>query len=186
MEETVKENEQKEIKTNKSKLNLFFKVSIFVWIIVILICGTYLFNSFSMVNKYDVDKFKLGKFEITTLNGVLKKNRKLVYASDKNDVVTLKYDINDLTLNNVYEYLQELSSEGYTIVNLEDLYMRENINFYPALLELVFGTLMPKVQVLLFLHKKCHFALRSCCVFQGVPKFLQAVYNVVFINPQLA
>ena len=124
MEETVKENEQKEIKTNKSKLNLFFKVSIFVWIIVILICGTYLFNSFSMVNKYDVDKFKLGKFEITTLNGVLKKNRKLVYASDKNDVVTLKYDINDLTLNNVYEYLQELSSEGYTIVNLEDLYMR--------------------------------------------------------------
>ena len=76
MEETVKENEQKEIKTNKSKLNLFFKVSIFVWIIVILICGTYLFNSFSMVNKYDVVKFKLGKFEITTLNGVLKKNRK--------------------------------------------------------------------------------------------------------------
>lgn len=124
MEDVTKEIKTEEKKVKKSKIGIFFKIAIVVWVIVILVCGLYLFNSFRMVKKYDVDKFKLGKFEIVTLNGVLNKDRTLVSASEKNGVITLKYDIKEITLNNVYEYLEELSSEGYTVVNLEELYMR--------------------------------------------------------------
>lgn len=125
MEDAVKETEKEETKSKKkSKLNIIFKILIAIWIIVIVLCALYLINSFRLLNKYDVDKFKLDKYEIVTLNGVLKKNRELVYASEKKGVITLKYDIEGISLNNVYEYLEELSSEGYTIVDLEDLYMR--------------------------------------------------------------
>lgn len=116
--------ENNKTQEKKSKTSVFFKSVVVFFIIVILGCSAYLLNSFRLVKKYDVDKFKLGKFEVTTLNGVLKKNRKLVYASEKKGVVTLKYDIKSMSLNNVYEYLEELSSEGYTVVNLEELYMR--------------------------------------------------------------
>ena len=124
MEEAVKEVEKEEKNKKKSKLNIVFKILIGIWIITIVLCALYLINSFRLLNKYDVDKFKLDKYEIVTLNGVLKKNRELVYASEKKGVITLKYDIEGISLNNVYEYLEELSSEGYTIVDLEDLYMR--------------------------------------------------------------
>jgi len=125
MEDAVKEVEKEETKgKKKSKLRVIIKILIAIWIIIIVLCALYLINSFRLLNKYDVDKFKLDKYEIVTLNGVLKKNRELVYASEKKGVITLKYDIEGISLNNVYEYLEELSSEGYTIVDLEDLYMR--------------------------------------------------------------
>lgn len=124
MEDAVKDVEKEEKNKKKSKLNIIFKILIGIWIITIVLCVLYLINSFRLLNKYDVDKFKLDKYEIVTLNGVLKKNRELVYASEKQGIITLKYDIEGISLNNVYEYLEELSSEGYTIVDLEDLYMR--------------------------------------------------------------
>ena len=87
-------------------------------------CSYYIINTKNMIKKYDVDTFKLDKYEITTLNGVLRSNKKLIKASSKNGVITLNYDAAKMSLNNIYEYLQKLSSQGYEIVNLEEKYIR--------------------------------------------------------------
>lgn len=123
MEQKEVITETNEKKSKKSKGSLATKIIIVLSLLVVVICSFYLYKSLSLVKKYDVDKIKIGEHEIATLNGVLKKNRKLVYASE-GDIITLKYEIEGMTLNNVYEYLGELSSEGYVVWNLEELYMR--------------------------------------------------------------
>ena len=87
-------------------------------------CSYYIISTKNMIKKYDVDTFKLDKYEVTTLNGVLRSNKKLIKASSKNGIITLNYDAAKMSLNNIYEYLQELSSQGYEIVNLEEKHIR--------------------------------------------------------------
>ena len=118
----MEENEKIEIK--KSKWDKFFVGIIIFSVILIIGCAGYLINSYRLLKKYDVDSFMLTKFEIPTFNSAVRPMKKLVSASEKNDVITLKYDIKKISLNDVYAYLEKLSLKGYTIINLEDLYMR--------------------------------------------------------------
>jgi len=120
MDEIV-ENKNTESKSNKNKILI---AVIIVSSLVILGCAGYLANSFYMLKKYDVNSFKLDKFEIPTFNSALKSKKKLVAAFESKDKITLKYDIKKIKLNDVYAYLEKLSLDGYTIVNLEDLYIR--------------------------------------------------------------
>ncbi len=114
-----------EINENKySKKNRVFIIVIICSTILIIGCLGYLFNSFRLIKKYDVDSFKLGGFEIPTFNSALNSKKKLVAAFEKNGVITLKYDIKKISLNDVYAYLEKLSLKDYVVVNLEDLYMR--------------------------------------------------------------
>ena len=120
--ENVNENNEN-VKSKKGKNKIMILI-IIISVATILTCGAYLANSFLMLKKYDVNSFKLDKYKIPTFNSAIKSKKKLVYASERKGIITLKYDIKKIVLNDVYAYLEKLSSEGYTIVNLEDLYMR--------------------------------------------------------------
>ena len=116
-----------EVKENNEKINKRNKISIIVIICSLLVmgfCATYLIHSYTMLKKYDVDSFKLGDYVIPTLNSAIRTNRKLVVAEEEENLITLKYDITKMTLNDVYAYLGKLSLEDYIVVDLEDLYMR--------------------------------------------------------------
>ena len=118
------ETEKEPIKKNGNVLNTILTIIIILSIALMIGCSYYIINTKNMIKKYDVDTFKLDKYEITTLNGVLRSNKKLIKASSKNGVITLNYDAAKMSLNNIYEYLQKLSSQGYEIVNLEEKYIR--------------------------------------------------------------
>ena len=130
-QERIKE----EKKTKKEKKRSVMAIAmILVSLFCILGCSYYLIHSHRMVKKYDVDSFKLinpktgEEYEIPTLNSALKSKKKLVVAYEEDNLITLKYDISKMKLNDVYEYLSKLSLEGYVIVNLEEFYMR-SVNF---------------------------------------------------------
>ena len=118
----MEENEN--IEKKGTKTNKVITIIMIVSAIVILGCGGYLLNSYRLLKKYDVNSFKLEKFEIPTFNSAVKSKKKLVAAFERGNTVTLKYDIKKIHLDDVYAYLEKLSSEGYIVVNLEDLYMR--------------------------------------------------------------
>ena len=118
----MEENEK--IEKKGTKTNKVITIIMIVSAIVILGCGGYLLNSYRLLKKYDVNSFKLEKFEIPTFNSAVKSKKKLVAAFERGNTVTLKYDIKKIHLDDVYAYLEKLSSEGYIVVNLEDLYMR--------------------------------------------------------------
>ena len=125
----MEENKTNELETKKEPikgnvLNTILTIIIILSIVLMVGCSYYIISTKNMIKKYDVDTFKLDKYEITTLNGVLRSNKKLIKASSKNGVITLNYDAAKMSLNNIYEYLQELSSQGYEIVNLEEKYIR--------------------------------------------------------------
>ena len=121
MEET---NENKK----KGKKNIISIIMIVVSLMAITGCSIYLIKSYRMLKKYDVNSFKLGEFEIPTLNSAIKTKRKLVAAYEEDNLITLKYDISKMKLNDVYDYLGKLSADGFIVVNLEELYMRA-VNF---------------------------------------------------------
>ena len=118
------ETEKETIKKKGNVLNNILTIIIILSIVLMVGCSYYIISTKNMIKKYDVDTFKLDKYEITTLNGVLRSNKKLIRATSKNGVITLNYDAAKMSLNNIYEYLQELSSQGYEIVNLEEKYIR--------------------------------------------------------------
>lgn len=119
------ENEVKEpIRKKNNVLNTILTIIIILSIVSMIGCSYYIINTKNMIKKYDVDTFKLDKYKITTLNGVLRSNKKLIRATSKNGIITLNYDASKMSLNNIYEYLQELSSQGYEIINLEEKYIR--------------------------------------------------------------
>ena len=125
----MEENKTNELETKKEPikgnvLNTILTIIIILSIVLMVGCSYYIISTKNMIKKYDVDTFKLDKYEITTLNGVLRSNKKLIRATSKNGVITLNYDAAKMSLNNIYEYLQELSSQGYEIVNLEEKYIR--------------------------------------------------------------
>lgn len=107
-----------------NKINKILIVMISVSLLLIFSCGFYLVNSFRLLNKYNVNSFKLDKFEIPTFNSAIKSKKKLVSAAERSGVITLKYDIKKITLNDVFSYLEVLSKKEYSIVNLEDMYIR--------------------------------------------------------------
>lgn len=118
------ETEKETIKKKGNVLNNILTIIIILSIVLMAGCSYYIISTKNMIKKYDVDTFKLDKYEVTTLNGVLRSNKKLIRATSKNGVITLNYDAAKMSLNNIYEYLQELSSQGYEIVNLEEKYIR--------------------------------------------------------------
>lgn len=118
------ETEKEPIKKKGNVLNTILTIIIILSIVLMVGCSYYIISTKNMIKKYDVDTFKLDKYEVTTLNGVLRSNKKLIRATSKNGVITLNYDAAKMSLNNIYEYLQELSSQGYEIVNLEEKYIR--------------------------------------------------------------
>lgn len=118
------ETEKENIKKKGNVLNTILTIIIILSIVLMVGCSYYIISTKNMIKKYDVDTFKLDKYEVTTLNGVLRSNKKLIRATSKNGVITLNYDAAKMSLNNIYEYLQELSSQGYEIVNLEEKYIR--------------------------------------------------------------
>lgn len=118
------ETEKETIKKKGNVLNNILTIIIILSIVLMVGCSYYIISTKNMIKKYDVDTFKLDKYEVTTLNGVLRSNKKLIRATSKNGVITLNYDAAKMSLNNIYEYLQELSSQGYEIVNLEEKYIR--------------------------------------------------------------
>ncbi len=127
----MEENKTNELETKKEPikkkgnvLNTILTIIIILSIVLMVGCSYYIISTKNMIKKYDVDTFKLDKYEVTTLNGVLRSNKKLIRATSKNGVITLNYDAAKMSLNNIYEYLQELSSQGYEIVNLEEKYIR--------------------------------------------------------------
>lgn len=127
----MEENKTNELETKKEPikkkgnvLNTILTIIIILSIVLMVGCSYYIISTKNMIKKYDVDIFKLDKYEVTTLNGVLRSNKKLIRATSKNGVITLNYDAAKMSLNNIYEYLQELSSQGYEIVNLEEKYIR--------------------------------------------------------------
>lgn len=127
----MEENKTNELETKKEPikkkgnvLNTILTIIIILSIALMVGCSYYIISTKNMIKKYDVDTFKLDKYEVTTLNGVLRSNKKLIRATSKNGVITLNYDAAKMSLNNIYEYLQELSSQGYEIVNLEEKYIR--------------------------------------------------------------
>lgn len=126
MEESkIVENEVKEpIKKQNSVLNTILTIIIIFSAVSMIGCSYYIIKTKNMIKKYNVDTFELGKYKITTLNGVLRSNKKLIRATSKDNIVTLNYDASKMSLNNIYEYLQELSSQGYEIINLEEKYIR--------------------------------------------------------------
>lgn len=113
-----------EEKIEKKKNSKKWIVLIIASALVIIGCGGYLFHSYYMVNKYNVDSFKLGKYTLPTFNSALKSKKKLLVAIEEKDKITLKYDITKAKLNDVYAYLEKLSAEGFVVVNLEDTYIR--------------------------------------------------------------
>ena len=106
------------------KTKIMSIIMILVALIIIGVCAFYLINSKRMINKYNGDSFKLINYDIPTFNSALKDKKKLVYAKDTNNIIILRYDIENIKLNDVYAYLEKLSKEGYVVVNLEDLYIR--------------------------------------------------------------
>lgn len=118
------ETKKEPIKNKGNVLNTILTIIIILSIVLMVGCSYYIISTKNMIKKYDVDTFKLDKYEVTTLNGVLRSNKKLIRATSKNGVITLNYDAAKMSLNNIYEYLQELSSQGYEIVNLEEKYIR--------------------------------------------------------------
>ena len=118
------ETKKEPIKKKGNVLNTILTIIIILSIVLMVGCSYYIISTKNMIKKYDVDTFKLDKYEVTTLNGVLRSNKKLIRATSKNGVITLNYDAAKMSLNNIYEYLQELSSQGYEIVNLEEKYIR--------------------------------------------------------------
>ena len=110
--------------SNEKKSTKFLIIVIIISSLTVFGCSVYLINSFRLLKKYDVNSFKLGKFEMPTFNSAVKSKKKLVSASEKNGVTTLKYDIKKIVLNDVFAYLEKLSAEDYTIGVLEDLYMK--------------------------------------------------------------
>ena len=124
-EETKEEIKEETKKSKKDKkMGTIAKVMIVISVFCILGCSYYLIHTQRMLKKYDVDSFKLGKFDIPTLNSALKSKKKLVVAYEEDNLITLKYDISKMSLNDVYEYLGKLSLDGFVIVNLEEYYMR--------------------------------------------------------------
>ncbi len=121
-EKELKAKEEKKSKPNKS--NKAMVVLIVISLLIIAGCSYYLFTSYRMVKKYDVKSFKLQEYTVPTLNSALKSKRELVAASEKDGKITLKYNRKKMTLNDVFAYLGKLSSEGYTVVNLENYYIR--------------------------------------------------------------
>lgn len=114
---------EKKVEKNNN-LNKFFIGAIIFFAIVILVCGAYLINSFRLIKKYNVDSFKFHDVEIVTFNNNFKSKFKLVSASEKDDKVTLKYDIKNIKMNDILRYFEKLSARGYTVVRIEDTYMR--------------------------------------------------------------
>lgn len=114
-------NENNKIK-RKNKISI---VVIIISALLIIGCGGYLGYSQYMIKKYDVKSFKLGKYELPTFNSAIKSKKKLLVAIEKEKQITLKYDITKAKLNDVYAYLEKLSTdEGFIVVNLEDTYIR--------------------------------------------------------------
>ncbi len=111
-------------KVETTKSNKWLIVVIVVCLLVILGCGGYLIHSYRMTKKYDVNSFKLGKYELPTFNSAIKSKKKLMAVIEEKDKITLKYDISKAKLNDVYAYLEKLSSDGFVVVNLEDTYIR--------------------------------------------------------------
>ena len=126
--EEIKEEIKEETGKIKKKKNKFAIIVIIVSFLCISACSYYLISSYLMVKKYDVDSFKFAGSELPTLNSALKSKKKLVVAYEEDNLITLKYDISKMKLNDVWDYLSKLSEFGFAIVNLEDFYMR-TVNF---------------------------------------------------------
>lgn len=102
-------------------------ILISISVLVILGCSFYLIKSFKLVEKYDTNSFKLDKYEIPTFNSALGNKKRLLVATEKKNMITLKYDVSDIKMDHVFKYAEKLSSEGYVIVNYENetrMYMR--------------------------------------------------------------
>ena len=123
MEEMVEKIEDKKKKSTEKKKKIAI-ILIAVSALVILGCGYYLFSSYHMLKKYNVNSFKLDGFEIPTFNSALKSKKKLIVAIEEKDKITLKYDISKAKLNDVFAYLEKLSGYGFAVTNLGDTYIR--------------------------------------------------------------
>ncbi len=106
------------------RMKIISIVMIVIAVAIIAVCGIYLYGSQKMISKYDVESFKIGEVEVPSFNSAVKKKKKLLYAGERDGIITLKYDISDIKLNDVLDYLSKLSKDDYVVVNFEDLYMR--------------------------------------------------------------